>query len=170
MSRLSGARVPFFEKFVILDTLRFIFRYLGHHFGDPGGHPMDTLRPRCPFLLILEWIWDHFILSYICRIGSSLVFGSVRSFQPTHPPAKSLPTLLGFPDSGKNRKLTRKEKVHTFVFLDSGTSQKYAQKQVVHTSRVPRFRKKSKICPKTDSSHFSGSQIPEKLENRIEKG
>ena len=29
---------------------------------DPGGHPMDTLRPRCPFLSILGWIlgvsWD----------------------------------------------------------------------------------------------------------------
>ena len=23
----------------------------------PGGHPMDTQMPRCPFLMIFDWIW-----------------------------------------------------------------------------------------------------------------
>ena len=51
---------------------------------------------------------------------------------------------------------------------NSENVKKYARKQIVHTSRVPRFRKKSKIDPKTNSSHFSGSLIPEKIENRPE--
>ena len=33
-------------------------------------------------------------------------------------------------------------------------------------NRGPRFWKKSQIGPKTNSSHFAGSQIPEKVENR----
>ena len=44
-----------------------------------------------------------------------------------------------------------------------GKSRKQPRTKIVHTSQVPRFRKKMKIGPtKTNSSHFSGSQIPEK--------
>ena len=59
----------------------------------------------------------------------------------------------------KNRRMTAN------TSINSEKVENRPEQKKVHTSRVPGFRKKSKIGPKTNSLHFSGSQIPEKIEN-----